>query len=74
MTVTTDCCWYEFINIGDKQYVRSSDRMEWRLCTVSFYEESGAISAGPCVSCVEIIFEHPELLIDIEKLPDKERN
>jgi len=72
MKITTDGNWHEFINIGDKQYVRDWDRMQWRLCNVPVHGEDGATSTGWCAAYVEEIFQHPDLLTDLEKLSDEE--
>jgi hypothetical protein len=71
--ITINGSWYEFITIGDKQYNRDSDKMEWRLCNVPSHGE-GAVTTGPCVCCVEELFQHPKLLINLEKLPDEGLN
>ena len=70
--IARDGSWREFINIGHKQYVRDSDRMQWRLCSMSLHSEGGEVSEGPCLEIVEEIFQRPELLIGLEKLPDEE--
>lgn len=67
--ITTDGRWHEFINIGDKQYSRHSDRMEWRLCNVPVHGEGGVVTEW-CAGYVED-FQHPDLLTDLEKLSDE---
>jgi len=70
--ITTDGSWHEFINIGERQYSRDSDRMQWRLCNVPLQGEDGATSTGWCAAYVEEMFQRPDLLVDLEKLSDEE--
>lgn len=70
--ITTDGSWHEFINIGERQYSRDSDRMQWRLCNMPLPGEDGATSTGWCAAYVEEMFQRPDLLVDLEKLSDEE--
>ena len=70
--ITTNGGWHEFINIGQRQHSRDSDRMQWRLCNMPLQGEDGATSTGWCAAYVEEMFQHPDLLTDLEKLSDEE--
>lgn len=63
--------WMEFINIGDEQYYRDSDTVQWRPSGVPFREKDRSTSGVASVGSGEEMFPELDLLFDLEKLPDE---